>query len=419
MREEFAALIRGKSAAVRYMVDEISHICKNMKNRSPGSEGEREAGEYMAHLLEKDCGCKDVRVETFSEHPEAFYGYLYFSTALDLLCAGGFFIRPWVSVIFGAAALLLMLFQFILYHEIVDPAFPIRQGTNVTAIRPCAGEVRRRVFLNGHIDAAWEWPLNYHFGDIVFEGHVVGATLGVLYYMAIAVCALCGAGVWTRSAAFIGLVFVPFWIGLSFLRDPKLVVDGANDNLSGCFLGIALLHAMEEKGLVLENTEVGVILTGSEESGLRGAKAWCRAHRDEFSDVPTFVYTFDTIHDPRFLMVNYRDLNGTVQADTLMAELFAETARELNIPCRKGWVPPFGGATDSAAFTQGGFRSVGITGLNHKLENYYHTRRDSCDNLDPQGLGNCYAVTVAVLEKIDTDPERNILTEDKVCNADI
>ena len=61
-----------------------------------------------------------------------------------------------------------------------------------------------------------------------------------------------------------------------------------------------------------------------------------------------------------------------------------------------------GGATDSAAFTQGGFRSVAVTGLNHKLEDYYHTRKDSWDNLDPEGLENCYKATVTMLREIDS-----------------
>ncbi len=74
----------------------------------------------------------------------------------------------------------------------------------------------------------------------------------------------------------------------------------------------------------------------------------------------------------------------------------------VNVPCKKGWVPPFGGATDSAAFTQGGFRSVGITGLNHKLEDYSHTRRDTWDNLTAKGLENCYKATVQLLERIGT-----------------
>ena len=65
-------------------------------------------------------------------------------------------------------------------------------------------------------------------------------------------------------------------------------------------------------------------------------------------------------------------------------------------------VPLFGGSTDSAAFTQGGFRSVGVTGLNHKLEDYYHTRKDSWDNLNRAGLENCFRATVMLLEELDS-----------------
>ena len=33
-----------------------------------------------------------------------------------------------------------------------------------------------------------------------------------------------------------------------------------------------------------------------EEIGLRGSKAWAEAHKGEFQDVPTFIYSFDTIN---------------------------------------------------------------------------------------------------------------------------
>ncbi|MGN1478791.1 MAG: M28 family peptidase, partial [Acutalibacteraceae bacterium] len=64
--------------------------------------------------------------------------------------------------------------------------------------------------------------------------------------------------------------------------------------------------------------------------------------------------------------------------------------------------PPLGGATDSAAFAQAGFRSTGVTGLNHKLESYYHTRRDTYDNMNAQGLAGCYAASVKALEMFDS-----------------
>ena len=394
-------LFRNSAQAVSFMIKEITHICRDMKKRAPGSAGEREAGEYMASVLRMECGCADVKVEPFAEHPAAFYGYFWFSAILDCLCAVSFFLRPWLSIVFGAAALLLFLFQFVLYKQIIDPLFPEKVSVNVTAVRPCTGEVKRRIFLNGHIDAAWEFPLNYHFGGVVFEIPGVVAVVGVLFYMVLGVCCLCGAGGWTQTVGLWGLLFVPFFLLVGCTYDPRQVVDGANDNLTGCYMGIALLREMERLGVRLENTELGVILTGSEEAGLRGAKAWCKAHGKEYRDVPTCIISYDTIHDPEKLMVNIKDLNSTVSSDQELAAGFLQAAEEKKVPCRKGRVPLMGGSTDSAAFTQGGFRSIGITGLSHKLEDYYHTRRDSYDNLNEAGLENCYLATIRFIRWID------------------
>lgn len=67
-------LLANSGQAVAYMIDEITHICRDMKKRGPGSEGERKAAEYMAQVLKSECGCEEVRVERFTEHPGSFYG---------------------------------------------------------------------------------------------------------------------------------------------------------------------------------------------------------------------------------------------------------------------------------------------------------------------------------------------------------
>ena len=387
--------------AAEFISSDIRHICQNMEKRPPGSPGERKAGEYMAGVLHDQCGCKEPLIETFREHPSSFYQYCRLSGFFDSLSSLGFLIHPAVSLISGCISMLLFVFHFILYRPVIDWMFPERESINVTAVRPCSGETKRRVFLNGHIDAAWEFTLNYHFGGVVFEIPNVMALIGVTYNIILSVCILCGAGTWAAVAARWSLIFLPFFLAVWFTFNPRRVVDGANDNLSGCYMGISLLREMEQNRISLENTEVGVILTGSEEAGIRGAKAWAHAHKNDYQDVPTFIVCFDTIHDPRFLAVNERDLNGTVKADAELSSAFLQAAEDAGVPCRKGKVPLFGGSTDSAAFTQGGFRSVGITGLNHKLEDYYHTRRDSFDNLNEEGLKNCFKATVRLLETAD------------------
>jgi hypothetical protein len=61
------------------------------------------------------------------------------------------------------------------------------------------------------------------------------------------------------------------------------------------------------------------------------------------------------------------------------------------------------GATDSAAFNQGGFKSVGITGMSHDIQKYYHTREDSYDNTDLDALADCFAISVQALEDLENE----------------
>lgn len=407
------ALINAKNDAAQYMIDDITKVCTTMPKRDPGSEGEKQVCEYFKKICLEDYGCEEAHVESFKENPWSFFGWMWITFTLTILSAVFCFLQvkalSVVAIIFTVLGWLLAILQFGIYLPVVDKLFPEKTGHNMWAVKKPAGEVKARVLFCGHCDAVWEWPVNYALGGVGFEGHIVIAAIGTLFYLAIAIMQLAGASAeLIHSMCLWGLIFIPFEIGMYFMwswwdpkKDKRHIVDGANDNLSGCYMGLAVLQQMKKLGVELEHTEFGVVNVGSEEAGLRGSKAWCEAHKDEFNDVPTFIYSFDTINDPKYLMTNYRDLNATVKTDKALGDLFMKCAKELNIVCSKGMVPPLGGATDGAAFAQAGMRSSSITGLNHKLEDYYHTRRDTYDNMNKQGLADCYAVSCKVLEYID------------------
>ena len=80
----FDALIEKKNESAQYMVDEITHICRDMPKRSPGTEGEKVACEYMANVLKEQCGCENVKLESFKENPGSFLGWLYFTLTMSL-----------------------------------------------------------------------------------------------------------------------------------------------------------------------------------------------------------------------------------------------------------------------------------------------------------------------------------------------
>lgn len=415
---DLGKLIREKDKSAQYMIDGITDVIKKCGKRAPGSEGEKQACEFMADVLRDDCGCEKVSVESFKLHPYSFLGWIYFTVTFALAGLVLFFFMPALAAALIGLGFFIMIVQFGFYRKLIDFVFPEKTGHNVTAIKSCSGEVKARIFFNGHPDAAWNWPVNNKWGGKVYEAHIGSSVIGALISLILCIIAAVklkggymseftldaytaayGAPLFWCGIAV--LVFAPLLIGMYFMWDPKTTVDGANDNLTGCYMGIAILKAMREAGIVLEHTEVGVILSGCEEAGLRGAKAWVEQHKGEFDDVPTWIYSYDTIHASKFLGVNYRDLNATVKADKEVSDTFMESAQELGIKCNKTLVPPLGGATDSAAFAQGGYKVTGITALNHVLEDYYHTLKDSYDNLDKGCLADCYAISVRCLEKFD------------------
>ena len=398
-------IIDKKNEAAQFMIDEITHICTKFEKRGPGSYGEQQACEYMAEQL-KELGCETTYVDEFKENPGSFFGWIYITITCCFLALGSYLLNvPVLSILFIVVGLTLCVLQFGLYKKTVDKLFKEKIGHNAAGFKKPTGEVKRRIIFNGHPDGAWEWPFKYMFTYLGFDIHMIVCFIGAFYTLGIAIANLAGAfaenpelgtklGLW-------GLVFAPFWFGLYFMWNRNKIVDGANDNLSGCYIGIAILKALKEEGIEFENTEIGVVLTGSEEAGLRGAKAWCEAHAHEFNDVPTFVYSYDTITQPEYMQANYRDLNATVKADKDVSDLYVEACEELGIKCGKGMVPPLGGATDSAAFAQAGMRSTGITALNHALPDFYHTRLDTPEKLNKGCLADCFAASVKVLEMFD------------------
>ena len=397
-------IIDKKNDAAQFMIDEITHICTKFEKRGPGSYGEQQACEYMADQL-KELGCDTTYVDEFKENPGSFFGWIYITISCCFLALASYFFMPVLSIVFIVVGLTLCVLQFGLYKKTVDKLFKEKIGHNAAGFKKPTGEVKRRIIFNGHPDGAWEWPFKYMFTYLGFDIHMIVCFIGAFYTLGIAIANLAGAFAENpelgTKLGLGGLAFAPFWFGLYFMWNRNKIVDGANDNLSGCYIGIAILKALKDEGIELENTEIGVVLTGSEEAGLRGAKAWCEAHAHEFNDVPTFVYSYDTITQPEYMQANYRDLNSTVKVDKDVSDLYVEACEELGIKCGKGVVPPLGGATDSAAFAQAGMRSTGITALNHALPDFYHTRLDTPDALNKECLADCFAASVKVLEMFD------------------
>ena len=369
-----------------FSVRGIKKICKDVGPRPAGSEQEHEAQKLMA--AELDGACDKVEIEPFDVHPGAFLGWILTDGIMMIAAIVLFFFgMSAIALALCALSLIFAIVEFLLYKKLLDPFFPKKTSHNVVAVRKPKGEVKRRIIFSGHADSANEWRFTYYGGSkllvpiigLSFVGILLGLVLGIWAVAAGHAFSAADSGA-LNVMRYVFLAWIPILLTALFFENKKRPVMGANDDLTGCFISMAVVKYMQQHDIRFENTEVWVVLTGSEEAGLRGAKAFCKAHKNELSDVETVFVGLDTIRDYDFAAVYSRDLTGTVKNDAGACALVKEAAKQtgLDLPYKS----VFFGATDAAAVTQAGMKAVSVSAMDPAPAKYYHTRLDTADNLD-------------------------------------
>ena len=397
----------------RYMADGIRYVCETFKKRLPGTQSERDAQAFFKQELS---GYADnVIMEDFTVHPHAFMGFIPIAAALLLFSIPCFlFSKGSVALAVLGAVLpflstLMFLFEFLFYRSFVDFLFPKRVSRNVYAVRKPSGTVKKRIIFGGHSDATYEWTYSW-LGEktgvaIAIVGSVLSMLIGLVANVVNAVSTVVRAandmgvvskwqGGWAVWSVLL-LCTIPFAVMIAFFINYKVVVDGANDNLSANYIAMSVLKEMHESGVRFENTEVGCLLSGSEEAGLRGAKAFAKAHLEELSDpeVETVFISLDTMREIEELRVCNFGCTGTVKNDRSVGELIREAGRACGIEIPDSELYP--GAVDAEAFSMHGLRSSGLTGVSHDAKRYYHTRQDTADNISEE----CIAVSLNICKE--------------------
>lgn len=369
-----------------FSVRGIKKICKDIGPRPAGSEQEHEAQKLMA--AELDGACDKVEIEPFDVHPGAFLGWILTDGIMMIAAIVLFFFgMSAIALALCALSLIFAIVEFLLYKKLLDPFFPKKTSHNVVAVRKPKGEVRRRIIFSGHADSANEWRFTYYGGSKLLVPIIGLSFVGILLGLVLGIWAVAVGHAFSAADSgalnvmrYVFLAWIPILFTALFFENKKRPVMGANDDLTGCFISMAVVKYMQQHDIRFENTEVWVVLTGSEEAGLRGAKAFCKAHKNELSDVETVFVGLDTIRDYDFAAVYSRDLTGTVKNDAGACALVKEAAKQtgLDLPYKS----VFFGATDAAAVTQAGMKAVSVAAMDPAPAKYYHTRLDTADNLD-------------------------------------
>lgn len=400
-----------------YAARAIKKVCKEIGPRFSGTEQEKKGIEFMSEEL-RTC-CDDVKVDSFSVHPKAFLGWIPMSGILMIVAAALFFAAQFFGIIplfyaVVALAVFCIFFavtEFVFYNETLDPFTPKKESYNTYGIRKASGETKRRIIFSGHADSSMEWRFSYLGGPklliLTLGGGVAGLvyTAGASIFMAVKTAAdpAFAESMTADILSYIMLGFIVFFIPVIFMYDKKRVVEGANDDLTGCFTSIAVLKFMQDNDIRFENTEVVALCTGSEEVGLRGAKDFVKKHAKEFSDVETVFIALDTIRDFDHMAVYNKDMSGVVKNNPEACNLIKKAAETegYDLPYRTVSL----GATDAAAVSKSkcGIKAASFAAMDPAPARYYHTRLDTHENLDLKtieaGVGICLETAFLFDEK--------------------
>lgn len=395
--------MQSNSDSIHFIKQQIHHICCTYKNRSAGSLAEQECQTYFKEQL-SDC-CDEVVQEEFSFHPKAFLGWIIAAGLLCIVSAITFlFVAEQSYMLFlcigfasATAALLMAILEFVFYKKFIDFLFPKKQSINLYACRKPKDTVKRRIIFGGHADAAHEMSFIFNGGEKKAYFVMIGAMIGLIYLFFINSSSFIHSliyaeaplqGVW-HILRLISFLFVPFFVHCLFFIDWKQIVDGANDNLSGCLVAISVLKELAKQDR-LDHTEVCCLITGAEESGLRGAAAFAKQHKEEFTQVETIFIALDTLREMDQLQIYTKGINGFQKNSSEVAQLLRTAGTHCGITLKTADSYP--GATDAEAFSRQGLLSCGFCGVNHKIQTYYHTRLDTHDNIDE----DCLALSLKI-----------------------
>lgn len=394
------------SQCTDFAVNGIKNICNRFGPRPCGEDSEKSAQEEM--LKELEAFSDEVRRETFKVNPGAFMSFvplagtcLFGASALNTFASKKNTKAALGSVALMGGALAGIAGEFLLYKKMLDRFFKEKESGNVIAVRKATGETKKRIIISGHTDSAPEWTYTYKLGShgvIMVVGYAI---TGLLYTAATTGVILSNKNPSLAKKMVSGQsLFYPAYSALYKFTNSKRYVDGANDDLTGCYVASAVMKYLSDNNISFENTEVIAMLAGGEECGLRGSKAFFEAHPEYKDDgVDTVFISIDTVRDEDYMMIYEKDMTGMVKNDKRVCDLLKRAGERQGKDIPVGAIPL--GSTDAAAASQAGIAAASIVAMDPAPAQYYHTRLDTADILVPECIEKMLMITLDAIFDFD------------------
>lgn len=364
-------------------------------------------------------GCADALLETakahadsagaqdFRVHPGAFLGFIRVLVVLFLLSTLILPLAPLLSAVLMSAGMAILVLEFFLYKELIDPFYPARTGRNVSASLEPSGPVTRQLLISGHHDSARVF--NFYVNQPEKYAFRVYGGIGSFAVLWLASLGLSLAGapplaLAIAAIAFLGdfILVLPLWRFAGSEGTP-----GAGDNLAASAAALEMLKelkARRDEGRGLKGTRIVFISFDAEEAGLRGARAWARDNAALLSSTPSWHYNMDCVYSARDARFLTSDINGSVPLSAPLAQACAQAAREAGVEAAVEPIAFLTGGTDAAETAKAGARATTLIAMqwsNEERSSVYHTPADDIGAVEPAALELAISVGLRLAERLD------------------
>ncbi len=371
--------------------DLIETLAGEIGPRRPTSTAEAVAAELLADSLRSNG--VDARIEPFPSYASFAYPVGAISA---VALAPALLPRRWgaLRAALGLGAAGLLVTEGSMRYTPVSDALANRESRNVVALVEPRGEARRTLCLVAHSDTSRS--------GLVFHP-ALGPYLQPLFSGPLAaVIGLAAAPLLERRRAgrsLVGAMRAVLVASLALLAERELRgedVPGANDNASGAATVVQL--ATEVAASPLESTRLAVLITGSEEAGLLGARAFLDAH--ETGD--WLFLNFDGVGAPATLRyLPQEGIGRTWPSDERLIALAERVRAEHPELGLQPLDAPTGLTYDATPVLARGGRALSlVAGDGGRIPNY-HRPSDTVENIDRDALGRAIAVGRELIALVD------------------
>lgn len=380
---------------------------------APGGRGsattaEERAADYVRGQL-AGLGIADPRTQPFRGLRSI---WLFLATAYGFALIGhaGFWVlrRPLGELpALGVSILAFAFGGFLMWQKTTFHDYPLRSklphgpSQNVIAVLPAAGEVRRKVVLNAHLDshrAVWLFAT-----DPMLWFYFAAAPLGPYGFILSPLLYTLSALTRLPFLAWIGLIplvshFVGWFTGVTADLGPYS--PGANDNASS--MGTILTLAERLHQSPLEHTEVWLVFTGCEETGCDGMLAFLKEHGNALKGA-LFINLEQVGIGERLVYLRSEGVLRPRRIRPRVEQLIADVASELGAPVQPLHAAGLGAFTETGVVWEYGYNGVCFMALRTKTRwpPEWHRLSDRPDRLQTEALERAHHLVWTLLHRID------------------